>query len=240
MKEAPRESQLTSICSFFTREADQPTKEVMQMTAETQPAGAASHQEKNWHTINWQAVNQEVKRLQVRIVKAQQQGKRGKVKALQHLLTHSLNGKGLAVKRVTENQGKRTPGVDGAIWNTPQKKAAALETLTQRGYRPGPLRRISLPKSNGSQRPLSIPTMKDRAMQALSLLALDPIAESLADPNSYGLRKDRSPADALAQCHTVLSNRAGAAWILEADLKERHRGHLLTSESQSRFRRTRS
>jgi RNA-directed DNA polymerase len=176
----------------------------------------------------------------VRIVKAQQQGKWGKVKALQHLLTHSLNGKGLAVKRVTENQGKRTPGVDGAIWNTPQKKAAALETLTQRGYRPGPLRRISLPKSNGSQRPLSIPTMKDRAMQALSLLALDPIAESLADPNSYGLRKDRSPADALAQCHTVLSNRAGAAWILEADLRERHRGHLLTSESQSRFRRTRS
>jgi RNA-directed DNA polymerase len=63
------------------------------MTAETPTAGAASHQERNWHTINWQAVNQEVRRLQVRIVKAQQQGKWGKVQALQHLLTHSFSGK---------------------------------------------------------------------------------------------------------------------------------------------------
>jgi RNA-directed DNA polymerase len=191
----------------------------MQMTAETPTAGAASHQGANWHAINWQAVDQEVKRLQVRIVKAQQQGKWGRVKALQHLLTHSFSGKALAVKRVTENQGKRTPGVDGETWKTPQKKAEAVETLTQRGYRPRPLRRIYIPKSNGSKRPLSIPTMKDRAMQALYLLALDPIAETLADPNSYGFRKERGPADAIDQCHTVLSNRAGAEWILESDIK---------------------
>jgi RNA-directed DNA polymerase len=191
----------------------------MQMTAETPTAGAASHQGVNWHAINWQAVDQEVKRLQVRIVKAQQQGKWGRVKALQHLLTHSFSGKALAVKRVTENQGKRTPGVDGETWKTPQKKAEAVETLTQRGYRPRPLRRIYIPKSNGSKRPLSIPTMKDRAMQALYLLALDPIAETLADPNSYGFRKERGPADAIDQCHTVLSNRAGAEWILEGDIK---------------------
>ena len=189
------------------------------MSAETPTAGAASHQEKNWHTINWHAVNQEVKRLQVRIVKAQQQGRWGKAKALQHLLTHSFSGKALAVKRVTENQGKRTPGVEGEIWRTPRKKAEAIEPLTQRGYRPRPLRRISIPKSNGSKRPLSIPTMKDRAMQALYLLARDPIAESLADPNSYGFRKERAPADAIDQCHTVLSNRAGAEWILEGDIK---------------------
>jgi RNA-directed DNA polymerase len=219
MKQAPRESGLTSIWSFFTREFDEPTKEAMQMTAETPTAGAASHQEGNWHAINWQAVNQEVKRLQVRIVKAQQQGKWGKVKALQHLLTHSFSGKALAVKRVTENQGKRTPGVDGEIWKTPQKKAEAVETLTQRGYHPRPLRRIYIPKSNGGKRPLSIPVMYDRAMQALYLLALDPIAETLADPNSYGFRKERSPADAIDQCHTVLSNRAGAEWILEGDIK---------------------
>src|SRR5436853_4072045 len=140
----------------MTRECDEPTKEAMQMTAETPTAGAASHQERNWHTINWQAVNQEVRRLQVRIVKAEQQGKWGKVQALQHLLTHSFSGKALAVKRVTENQGKRTPGVDGEIWKTPQKKAEAVETLTQRGYHPQPLRRISIPKSNGAQRPLGI------------------------------------------------------------------------------------
>ncbi len=219
MKQTPHASGLTSIWSFMTREFDQPTKEAMQMAAELQSAGAASHQERGWHAINWQTANQEVKRLQVRIVKAQQQGKWGRVKALQHLLTHSFSGKALAVKRVTENQGKRTPGVDGEIWKTPQKKAEAIETLTQRGYHPRPLRRIYIPKSNGSQRPLSIPTMKDRAMQALYLLALDPIAEILADPNSYGFRKERSTADAIDQCHTVLSNRAGAEWILEGDIK---------------------
>src|SRR3989442_1617765 len=191
----------------------------MQMTAEMQAAGAASHDEMGWHAIHWQAVNQEVRRLQVRIVKAQQQGKWGKVKALQHLLTHSFSGKALAVKRVTENQGKRTSGVDGEIWKTPQKKAEAIETLKQQGYHPRPLRRIYIPKSNGAQRPLSIPTMKDRAMQALYLLALDPIAEIQAAPNSYGFRRERSTADAIDQCHTVLSNRAGAEWILEGDLK---------------------
>src|SRR5260370_22435599 len=192
----------------------------MQMAAETQSAGAASHQERGWHTINWQAANREVRRLQVRIVKAQQQGKWGKVKSLQHLLTHSFSGKALAVKRVTENQGKRTAGVDGEIWKTPQKKADAIETLTQRGYHPRPLRRIYIPKSNGRLRPLGIPTMKDRAMQALYLLALDPIAEIQADPNSYGFRKERSTADAIDQSHTVLSNRTGAEWILQGAIKE--------------------
>jgi RNA-directed DNA polymerase len=219
MKQALRESELTSVWSFITREFDQPTKEAMQMAAERQSAGAASHQQRDWPTINWQAVKQEVRRLQVRIVKAQQQGKWGKVKALQHLLTHSFSGKALAVRRVTENQGKRTSGVDGETWKTPEKKAAAIETLRQRGYRPRPLRRIYIPKSNGGKRPLSIPTMKDRAMQALYLLALDPIAEVRADPNSYGFRRERSPADAIGQCHTVLSNRAGAQWILEGDIK---------------------
>ena len=74
-------------------------------------------------------------------------------------------------------------------------------------------------KENGRQRGLGIPTLIDRAMQALYLLALDPIAEILADPNSYGFRKEREPADAIDQCHTVLSNRAGAEWILEGDVK---------------------
>jgi RNA-directed DNA polymerase len=219
MKETPHESELTSIWSFMTRKFEKPTKEAMQMAAEHHTAGAASHIKKDWHAIHWQTVNQDVRRLQVRIVKAQQQGKLGKVKALQHLLTHSFSGKALAVKRVTENQGKRTPGVDGELWKTPQKKAEAIETLTQRGYHPRPLRRIYIAKSNGSKRPLSIPTMKDRAIQALYLLALDPIAEIQADPNSYGFRKERSTADAIDQCHTVLSNRAGAEWILEGDIK---------------------
>lgn len=188
------------------------------MTA-TLIAGAASHDEVNWHAIHWQKVHQDVRRLQARIVKAEQAGKRGKVKALQRLLTHSFSGKALAVRRVTENQGKRTAGVDGALWDTPAKKATAIQMLRRRGYQPQPLRRIYIPKRNGKTRPLGIPTMLDRAMQALHLLALDPIAECHADPNSYGFRRERSTADAMEQCHTVLSNRGGAQWVFEGDIK---------------------
>ena len=189
------------------------------MTANQQFAGAASHDKIEWHAIKWQTAHQEVHRLQARIVKAQQEGRHGKVKTLQHLLTHSFSGKVIAVKRVTENQGKRTAGVDATLWNTPRKKAHAVEMLKRRGYQPQPLRRIYIPKSNGKLRPLGIPTMKDRAMQALYLLALEPIAECNADPNSYGFRLERSTADAITQCHTVLSNRAGAEWVLECDIK---------------------
>src|SRR6202011_4908637 len=108
-------------------------------------------------------------------------------------------------RRVTENQGKNTPGVDQVIWDTPEDKKRALHALRRRGYQPLPLRRVYIPKSNGKRRPLGIPTMRDRAMQALYLLALDPIAETLADPNSYGFRPYRSTADAIKQCRTALS-----------------------------------
>jgi retron-type reverse transcriptase len=98
-----------------------------------------------------------VRRLQARIVQATQEGRGGKVKALQHLLTHSFSGKAIAVKRVTENPGKHTPGVDRDIWDTPEKKMEAVLDLRQRGYRPRPLRRVLIPKSNGKKRPLGIP-----------------------------------------------------------------------------------
>jgi RNA-directed DNA polymerase len=189
------------------------------MTAE-HPAGAASHEiVKGWHDIDWHAAHSNVRRLQARIVKATQEGKWGKVKALQHLLTRSFSGKALAVKRVTENQGKDTPGVDKDIWDTPQKKAKAIRELQQRGYRPLPLRRVYIPKKNGKMRPLSIPTMKDRAMQALYLLALDPVAETTADPNSYGFRSERSTADAMVQCYNIFGNRYSARYVLEGDIR---------------------
>jgi RNA-directed DNA polymerase len=120
---------------------------------------------------------------------------------------------------VTENSGKKTPGVDRVVWNTPAKKAGAVYDLKHRGYQPLPLRRLYIPKSNGKMRPLGIPSMKDRAMQALHLLALDPVAESTADPNSYGFRKGRSTADAICQCQNVLGKRNSAQWILEGDIR---------------------
>ena len=181
--------------------------------------GAFSNTKVTWSTIKWNRAYRNVRRLQARIVKATQAKRWGKVKALQRLLTRSFSAKVLAVRRVTENKGKKTPGVDGVVWNTPEKKSQAIDELKQHGYQPAPLKRVYIPKANGRQRPLSIPTMLDRAMQTLYLQALDPIAECQADPNSYGFRSERSTADAIGQCHTVLSNRGGAEWILEGDIR---------------------
>jgi RNA-directed DNA polymerase len=195
------------------------TTETTETKAPDPSVGATTDNPLTWHQINWRQAERNVRRLQTRIAQATQEGKWGKVKALQRLLTHSLSGKALAVRRVTENTGKRTPGVDGQTWKTPEQKAEAIQSLTQRGYRPLPLRRVYIPKSNGAKRPLSIPTMRDRAMQALYLLALDPVSETTADPNSYGFRQSRSTADAIEACFIALCRNDRAQWILEGDIR---------------------
>ena len=189
------------------------------MSAATKLAGAASHGGVDWHAIPWHKVHRTVRRLQARIVKAVREGKGHKVKALVYLLTHSFAGRALAILRVVSNSGAKTAGVDGVRWNTPESKSTAFNTLRRHGYQPQPLRRVYIPKSNGQQRPLGIPTMTDRAMQALYLLALDPIAETQADGHSYGFRLERNCADALEQVHLLLGNRHGPRWIMEGDIK---------------------
>ena len=172
-----------------------------------------------WEAIDWQKALAYVKKLQVRIVKAQKEGHYSKVKSLQWLLTHSFYAKALAVKRVTSNQGKRTSGVDHELWLTPQAKFNAISKLNRRGYHPQPLRRHYTPKKNGKMRPLGIPTMTDRAMQTLYKFSLEPIAETYADPNSYGFRIGRSTHDAIEQCFTDLNKGKSPEWILEGDIK---------------------
>jgi len=187
-------------------------------TAHHPAAGAPAHDPEGWHAIAWPATHHNGRRRQARIVQATQAGRGGKGKALPHRLTHSCSGKALAVKGVTDQQGKHPPGVDRDLWNTPEKKREAVLDLRQRGYRPRPLRRVRMPKRNGTMRPLGIPTRRDRAMQALYLLALDPIAETTADPNSYGFRKERSTADAMMQCYIILARKGSAQWVLEGDI----------------------
>ena len=172
-----------------------------------------------WEEIEWQKARAYVKKLQMRIVKAQKEGHYSKVKSLQWLLTHSFYAKALAVKRVTSNSGKRTSGVDHELWLTPQAKFNAISKLNRRGYRPQPLRRHYIPKKNGKMRPLSIPTMTDRAMQTLYKFSLEPIAETYADPNSYGFRIGRSTHDAIEQCFADLNKGKSPEWILEGDIK---------------------
>lgn len=180
--------------------------------------GASSTAE-TWINVNWSKVEKSVYRLQLRIAKAKRQKKHGKVKSLQWLLTHSLNAKLLAVKRVTASKGAKTAGIDGKLHQSNGAKLRLAMSLKQRGYKAQPLKRVYIPKSNGKKRPLGIPTILDRTMQALYLLALEPISEMHADLNSYGFRPGRSTADAIESAFKVLCHQHSAQWILEGDIK---------------------
>src|SRR5262245_55883585 len=216
----PPEREPTSLGSSVTREP-RPTDSGSKadMTRAATPAGAAPGQAPDWNSINWRKVWRVVRRLQARIVKAVRAGRWNKVKALVYLLTHSYSGRATAILRVVSNSGARTPGVDGILWDTPESKSAAFAALRRHGYRPQQLRRAYIPKGHGQRRGLGIPAMTDRAMQALYLLGLDPIAETLADGHSYGFRRERCCADALDECHKILRGPPGPSWILEGDIK---------------------
>jgi RNA-directed DNA polymerase len=186
---------------------------VMKVTGATPRAG------KYWKAIDWQKVKANVKRLQMRIAKAVREGKANLVKALQWLLSHSFSAKLLAVHRVTSNKGAGTPGVDGVIWNTPTKKMQGVLSLKRKGYHASPLKRTKIPKGNNKKRPLGIPIMKDRAMQALHLMTLEPVAETTADHNSYGFRPYRACRDAIGQCFCALAKSYSPKWVFDADIK---------------------
>jgi RNA-directed DNA polymerase len=183
-------------------------------------SGAATHEtEEPWDQIDWDKAERTVTRLQARIVKATRECRWNKVRALQHLLTRSFSGKVLAVRRVTTNRGRKTPGVDGETWKTPAQRWKAVHELRQHGYRPQPLRRVYIEKRGTTRmRPLGIPVMNDRAMQALYLLALNPVAETTGDEDSYGFRPERSTADAIQRCFQLFAKKGAAKWILEGDI----------------------
>src|SRR5947209_14293795 len=128
------------------------TTETTEARASDPSVGATTDLPLDWHQINWRHAERTVRRLQTRIAQATQEGKWNKVKALQRLLTRSFSGKALAVRRVTENTGKRTSGVDHVRWDTPAQKTTAIGTLRQHGYHAQPLRRVAIPKKNGKIR----------------------------------------------------------------------------------------
>jgi RNA-directed DNA polymerase len=183
-----------------------------------QTADANPDRKLHWPSVNWEQAEETVRRLQARIVKALKENAFRKVKDLQRLLARSLSARLLAVKRVTTNKGKKTPGVDGIIWTTPEQKIQAVHDLTK-DIPILPLRRIYIPKKNGKMRPISIPSMPNRAQQACHLLTLDPLAETYADQHSYGFRVKRGAHDAVRYIHQVLRRKGSPQWILEGDIK---------------------
>ena len=176
--------------------------------------------EKQWRNIDWQEAKDVVNRLQTRIAKATEERNWNKVKRLQYLLTHSFYAKALAVRQVTTNKGKNTSGVDKELWSTPATKMRAVLSLTDKNYKAKPLRRVYIEKKGkNKKRPLGIPCMYDRGMQALYAMALDPVAETTADTRSFGFRQGRSCHDACEYIFFHLARNDSAEWVLEGDIK---------------------
>lgn len=174
-----------------------------------------------WSDSNGTAVEAHVRRLQSRIFRAAAHGEVAQVKNLQKLLVRSRATKLLAIRQVTqENRGKHTPGIDGVVCDTPEARLALLQDgLSLQGYHPKPVRRVYIPKANGQRRPLGIPTVKDRVMQAIVKMALEPEWESRFEANSYGFRPGRSCHDALGALHTTLNHQGCSEWVLDADIR---------------------
>ncbi len=212
----PEKEEPTSERWFVAREFGESLEMGKQRTVDT--PGAPGDITTGWRALDWQTARREGRSLHMRIAKAIKEGKYGKVNALQWILTHSFSAKALAVKRVPSNKGKKTPGIDGVLWETAGANMQAIHRLRQHGDTAQPLRRIYIRKKSGELRPLSIPTMFDRAMQALYKLVLAPVAETTADRNSYGFREGRRWADAVAVAFNALSKPNSATWVWEADI----------------------
>jgi RNA-directed DNA polymerase len=195
----------------------------MNVSHSTTPKGEklTNTQLKNqWNNIDWKTVEKFVNRLQSRIAKAVKNKKWSLVKRLQYLLTHSYYAKLLTVKNITQNKGKRTAGIDGETWSSPEAKMKAVLGMTDKKYVSKPLRRVYIEKpGKKKKRPLGIPTMFDRSMQALYAIALSPIAETTGDKRSFGFRKFRSTQDAREKAFSNLCHKWSPEWILEGDIK---------------------
>ena len=172
-----------------------------------------------WETIPWDEAKAHVSGLQARISRAYENGETDNVRRLQRLLTHSFHARLLAVRQVTTADGRNTPGVDGELWRTGDRKLEAARSLKVEGYRAKPLKRTYVPKKKpGQLRPLGIPTMHDRAMQALFALVLDPVEEAHADRSSFGFRRGRCTQDACARLFSLMARRTSPTYVLEGDI----------------------
>lgn len=181
-----------------------------------------SEDAQGFHSIDWRRCERRLETLQDAIARAWINDDYPKVKRIQSRLLHDFSARAIAVRKVTSNKGRLTPGIDGELWNSPAKKWKAIINLKMNPnlYRASPVRRIWIPKPGSSEkRPLGIPTMTDRAYQTLMKLSVEPIVEVISDKFSFGFRPSRGCQDAMSYLNILLSNPRGGNWILEADIK---------------------
>src|SRR3954467_8866300 len=175
-----------------------------------------------WSSVDWTATEAVVGGIQDRIFRAAKTGDGARVKNLQKLLVRSRSAKLLAIRQVTQrNAGRNTPGIDGVVCTTPEDRVTLLENgLELKGYKPKPVRRVYIPKAGkpGRFRPLGIPTVKDRVMQAVVKLALEPEWETRFEANSYGFRPGRCAMDAVEAIYIALGQKGSSRWIFDADI----------------------
>ena len=190
------------------------------LDAEMQKSG---HVLSNWNSIDWKKMERIETNLRRRIYRATQKGDMKEVRNLQKLALRSFAVKVLAIKRVTQvNDGRKTAGIDGkVIDNQEDRVKLANEELNLNNYKPLPVKRVYIPKDDGSKRPLGIPTIKDRIIQAIVKTALEPEWEAKFEASSYGFRPGRCTQDAIDEIFHALRNAPGGKnqWILDADIQ---------------------
>ena len=175
----------------------------------------------DWNAVDWRKFGRSVSNLRRRIFRASKEGDHRKVRSLQKLALRSYANALLSMRRVTQiNAGKNTPGVDMLLVKTPKARSELVDQM--RRYQPWkaqPARRVYIPKANGKVRPLGIPTVVDRVMQAIVKNSLEPYWEARFEPASYGFRPGRSCHDAIAKVFNIARPNKRKKWVLDADIE---------------------